>query len=141
MSLAMATAPNTPTNRYLDTPSKASVCASDFRKIEKACKPEREQSEKNRSPSLKRLLGKNRADALERVMNKAKGRFSPGKDNAWMDHCDGLWVKPASADIVKDFNDQLSALTQDLSGNIDRMLKPLIEQVGQEIKDAAIEGS
>ena len=58
-----------------------------------------------------------------------------------MDHCDGLWVKPASADIVKDFNDQLSALTQDLSGNIDRMLKPLIEQVGQEIKDAAIEAA
>lgn len=137
----MATAPNTPTNYYLDTPAVKRACADDFSKIDKACKPESQQSNRNRNPSLKKLLGAKRAEALDRVMSRAKDKFSPSGSNAWMEHCDGLWIKPSSADVVTDFNQQIQDLANDLSSGVDNMLKPLIDQVSQEIKDAALEAA
>jgi hypothetical protein len=132
---------NTPTNYYLATAAVRRACADDFKKIDKACKPESQQSGKNKNPSLKKLLGKKRTEALEKVMSRVKSGFSPGASNAWMEHCDGLWVKPSTAEAAADFNQQIQGLADDLSNGIDTMLKPLIDQVTQEVKEAAIEAA
>lgn len=139
----MATAPNTATSYYLDTPAVRSACKKDFEKIDKACAPESERSDKNKHPVLRKMLGADRVRKLDAMAEKIKGKypFTSTKDNAWMSHCDGLWIKPNMkdyADEVRGFNDQIKHISDDLSGAIQSQIKPLLEKVGQEIKDKAI---
>lgn len=139
-------AANTPTNYYLDTPAVKKACKQDFDKIDKACKPEHEKSDKNKHPALKKMLGAKRVAALESMANKVKDKagFKPGADNGWMSHCDGLWIKPGSSEFsaeMGEFNDQIGQMADDLGAAIDGQLKPLVEQVGQEVRDAAMEAA
>lgn len=139
----MATAPNTPTNYYLDTPAVRQACKKDFEKIDKACKPESDRSDKNKHPVLRKMLGDKSVQKLDAMASKIKGKypFKSSPDNAWMSHCDGLWIKPNMkdyADEVHAFNDQLKHISDDLAGAIQSQIKPLMEKVGQEIKDKAI---
>lgn len=138
-------AANTPTNYYIDTPAVKAACKSDFKKIDDACKPDGDNADKNKHPALKKLLGAKRVHALESMANKAKEKigFNPGADNGWMSHCDGLWIKPGAAgsEDVAAFNDQIRHMADDLAGAIESQLKPLVEQVGQEVRDAAVQAA
>ncbi|WAC75733.1 hypothetical protein OU995_14020 [Roseateles sp. SL47] len=137
----MATTPNTGTSYYLDTPAVRSACKDDFAKIDKACAPETERSDKNKHPVLRKMLGADRVKKLDAMADKIKGKhgFKGSTDNAWMSHCDGLWIKPGTdAEELKNFNDQIQHLSDDLGGAIQSQLKPLMDKVGQEIKEKAI---
>jgi hypothetical protein len=136
----MATPANTPTTYYLDTPDVRAACADDFKKIDKACKPEEERSDKNRHPVLKKMLGAKRVEALEAMVSKVKAKypFTSTAGNGWMSHCDGLWMKPDSKEYADEFNSLLKGMSDDLAGTIEAQLKPLLDKVGQEIKDKAV---
>lgn len=142
----MASAPNTPTSYYLDTPAVQQACKQDFEKIDKACAPENEGNSKNRHPALKKLLGPKRLASLENMAKGVKDKtgFSPNAGNAWMSHCDGLWVKPDMGNYkaqIDEFNQQIQAMSDDIGGAIKSQLEPLIEQVGEEVKQKAIQAA
>jgi hypothetical protein len=135
-------AANTPVTYYLDTPAVKAACAEDFAKIDKACKPEPKASEKNKHPMLKKMLGAKRVAALERLTNKIKSKhnYQEGDKNAWMSHCDGLWVKPdmgGYAKEIEEFSRQIKGMAGDLGGYIRRELGPMLERYKAKIGDAA----
>ncbi len=141
----MATAPNTPTSYYLDTEAVRKACKKDFEKIDKACGPEPDQSNKHKPPPpmLRKMLGEKRLKALTQMQAKVKDKYKipDTKDNAWHSHCDGLWIKPdgkSFTEEMEEFNKGLKEMSDDLAGAVETQLKPLLEQVGQEIKDKAI---
>jgi hypothetical protein len=142
----MTTVANTPTKYYLDTDDVKKACADDFKKIDKACEPEHERSDKNKHPVLKKLLGEKRVQALDGMSKKIKDKypFKASADNGWMSHCDGLWIKPSSQHYgaeLNEFNSLLKDMSSDMTKAIESQLKPLVEKVGQEIKDKAIEAA
>ncbi len=137
----MKTAANTLTSHYLDTPDKSKPCAQDFKKIDKACKPESQRDEKNKRPALRKMVGAKRMQALDRMTAKVRGSSEQTDDNAWMSHCDGLWIKPDGKSFkeeMEEFNAQLKSMSEDLDGAIKAQLEPLVQQVGAETRDKAL---
>jgi len=140
-----ATVANTPTRYYLDTPAVKKACKKDFEKIDKACKPDDQKSDKNKHPVLRKMLGKRTMDRLDAMAKKVKDKYprrSTGK-NAWMSHCDGLWIKPSGAeDMLEDleaFNDLVGKMSSDLEGSIKAALEPLVAEVKAAMTDKALD--
>lgn len=142
----MVTPANTPTTYYIDTPDVKEKCASDFKKIDKACKPEEDRSEKNRHPVLRKMLGEKRVEMLDGMASKIRNKYPVPRNskNSWLSHCDGLWIKPDPQNYKKEiseFNEQLSSLSKDVGSAIEAQLKPWVDKVGSEIKERALEAA
>lgn len=141
--MSSPSAPNTPTTYYIDTPDVRKDCKEDFKRIDKACEPEHERSDKNKHPVLRKMLGEKSVKTLDALTKKLKDKypFTATKENQWMSHCDGLWIKPSSQHYgseLKQFNDTIKDMSADLKSAIESQLKPLVEKVGQEVKEKAI---
>ena len=131
---------NTAAFYYIDTPAVKAACKDDFEKIDKACKPEEEKSEKNKHPVLKKMLGAKRVEKLESMAKAMKDKhgFQGTKDNAWMSHCDGLWMKP-DATSAAEFNQMLKDMSEDIGKAIEEQIKPYVAEATKEaIKDKMI---
>lgn len=128
---------NTAAFYYIDTPAVKANCKDDFAKIDKACKSEKDQSSKNKHPVLKKMLGAKRVEKLEGMAKKIqeKHAFKSTDDNAWMSHCDGLWVKPDAqnaAQEIAEFNQMIDGMSVDISSFIKNELGPALEKAAAE---------
>jgi hypothetical protein len=139
-------AANTPTNSYLDTKDVRKACKEDFAKIDKECAPENsDPKKKDNHLVLNKLLGKKTVDRLEALSKKTKDKFTgkQGSGNAWMSHCDGLWLKPGGGQDelkkLEEFKDLIGDASKDLNAAIKSQLEPLIEKVKQEMTDKALQ--
>ena len=129
----MATAANTPTQYYLSNKDVAGACEKDFKKIDKECAP-KESREPGQHPVLNKLLGKENTQKLEAMAAKIKGDIPTTGDNAWMSHCDGLWIKPASVGKeLQEFNQMFQSMSNDLNSALKNIVDPMVN----ELKNAA----
>lgn len=145
---------NTVAYYYLDTASFGGDCKNDSEKINKSCKPEADKSEKNKHPALKKMLGAERVAKLEKMAAKMKStddkKSAPTDKNAWMENCDGLWLKPNAAS-AEEFNSMLKDMSDDIGKAIEDQIKPFVEEatkeaikdkmMGKEPKDVAKKGA
>ncbi|MDR0701502.1 MAG: hypothetical protein LBF61_03670 [Azoarcus sp.] len=133
------TTANTPTQYYLDTPVVKKACREDFDKINKECKPDNDPG-KNKHLALNKLLGKKTMERLEALSKKVKGRHESNANNAWMSHCDGLWIKPVGGEeALAEFRELIGEASRDLDSAIKTMLEPLVEQIKHAMTDKALD--
>lgn len=82
---------------------------------------------------LERLLGEKKYKKFEPLLKKV------GMESAdWMEHCDGLWVKPGKFDLSK-IKEDLSELLGEVKNILNAEIGDIAKQVGDEIIDQAIE--
>jgi hypothetical protein len=136
---------NTAQAIYLDTFNKATICASDKDSIEKACKGEEakkdtQSQKKNAKPRGARAKLGALADKVEAAVHglddggKTYNRYTPNADNQWMaDHCDGMWVSPAGANINK--------LVDKVKEGINADIAALVKEAGGKIVDLGAEAA
>ncbi|MCA4891266.1 DUF4150 domain-containing protein [Escherichia whittamii] len=119
---------NTPPHKYIDKDVLIDECKKNYDKVKSACK-----KDPNQKPTFERLLGEKKYKNLEPLLKKV------GIDSAdWMEHCDGLWVKPGSFGLSK-IKEDLSELLSDIKNILNTEIGDIAEQVGDEIIDRAIE--
>ncbi|WP_263146698.1 HNH/endonuclease VII fold toxin-2 domain-containing protein [Pseudomonas sp. RIT-PI-AD] len=142
---AAKTPPNTPTAYYIDTPAVKKACHKNFETIDKACKQESDTPETGKQPALRKVISPALMQKIDNFKQKVMSKHSPkvDGDNAWMmSHCDGLWIKPDNRsfkDELKEFNDMLDSVSNDLDGAIKKTLEPMVEKLKEEAKDKAVE--
>ena len=114
---------NTPAMPYVSVAAAADECKGDKKAVEEKCKPD----PKHKS-LLERALGPQKYKKVESLLKK--GGLDP---NGWIGtHCEGLMIKPdpRSADIQ-----ELSKSLEDMTGNLDQIIKDEIEQAIDAIAD------
>jgi len=137
----MATAANTPVHIYLDTQAVRKACEKDIHAVEKACKPD---DGKGNHLALKKLLGKKTVERLEKLSEKVKSKHKNKStaNNAWMSHCDGLWIKPVGGgeelEKLEEFKDLIAEASRDMEKAIKTVLEPLVEQVKNAMLDKGL---
>ncbi|WP_224368424.1 PAAR-like domain-containing protein [Hyalangium versicolor] len=133
---------NTPAKVYFDDAAKSVTqkCKSELDKIDKECGEEPKHNEptvgKTKKSALKKL-----AERLKSI--KGKGERKAADDNNWMDHCDGLWVKPATlySKQISEFAQQIEKIQGDLLSEVSKVVKPLVEQLEQSVLDGIKEAA
>lgn len=106
---------NTPSFVYLDSATAKADCAQDKGKIDKACKPEAEETKKAR---LKGHTGKD--GLLAKMKLPAYSGKSKDPNAQWVnDHCEFLMIKPSSPE----------EMLKELTGIRDQMVSGLTEQL------------
>ena len=116
--------PNALVQKYRSIWNSDNDCAADKRQMERACadqSEERRTAKTKRSPFKRVVEGVGKAITIpDRAAKKGYGyAHRRGADNAWLeDHCDGMWVKPASAssafqNATKEFEGLLDKLAND----------------------------
>lgn len=119
---------NTPLHKYVDKEVLVDECKKNVAKVESACK-----KNPNQKPMLERLLGEKKYKKFEPLLKKV------GMESAdWMEHCDGLWVKPGKFDLSK-IKEDLSELLGEVKNILNAEIGDIAKQVGDEIIDQAIE--
>lgn len=134
----MATTANTPTQYYLSNKDVAGACDENFKKIDKECGP-KESRDKAQHPVLNKLLGPANTKKLEDMATKIKGKVPTTGDNAWMSHCDGLWIKPASVSKeLEEFNQMFQSMSNDLDGALKKVVDPMLTELKTAAETEAI---
>lgn len=139
---------NTPTTYYLDTPTVKEKCRDDFAKIDAACKPDSEKPDKGKTPNLRKIVKPKVMKKIDEFTEKVKSHtsktsktsYKDSAENAWMSHCDGLWIKPDNKTFkneLAEFNEMLKSLSDDLDSAITKLVEPLVEELKQQAKDKA----
>ncbi len=139
---------NTPAQVYFDDPSKRNACKKELEAVDKACKEDEEGEEhthklrKARKGFLRKMAAR-----FEKMSEKFKSKQQKSDDNNWMEHCDGLWIKPSTnyMEDLKEFSKQLEGIKNDMGSFIWETAKPIVEGLGNEIleklaKEAAERG-
>jgi hypothetical protein len=130
---------NSPAHPFIDDGTAKGYCKKDLEKIEKACAPEKKDDDKN-TANMQRAR-KNFISQLKVRLQKIKQKFddrTTGKggtksaDNAWMEHCDGLWLKPSSAS-ADEFIKELNNIKTDLESVVNSIVKPIVEKIEREV--------
>lgn len=132
---------NTPPQVYFDgSTSMPGGCKEEQKRIEKECGPESEPPgdktqglRRTRKTFLKKVSAR-----LEKLSAPVKGKLTGDKktgSNAWMEHCDGLWIKPHTrySEQLKQFAAQIGNIKADMGSVIASAIKPLVEKLTQEI--------
>jgi hypothetical protein len=150
---------NTATTYYIDSDAVKKACENDFKKIDEECKTEPKKPGEIRHPAMKKILGAKRVEKLEEMAQKIKNKETKSKkkfeskdDNAWMSHCDGLWVKPNQVgEELKEFNKMLKDMSDDVEKAIKEQIEPFIKEasieavknkmIGKGAKDVAKKGA
>ena len=106
---------NTPTFPYLSRQSRYK-CNKEDERIERACKPETDESDsrkelRSKSPLLNALKGK----------RKASPKKTNDKPHWTDDHCDGLQVNLASHEVGKAYAQEMKEIYDKLPGELDVM--------------------
>ncbi len=141
---------NTPAQVYFDDPSNraSNACKDELDRINKACK-EDEEGEEHTAKLRKARKGflRKMAQRFEKMSEKFKSKRTKADANNWMDHCDGLWIKPSTkyADDLKEFANQLKGIKDDMGKFIVDAATPIVEGLANEIleklaKEAAERG-
>lgn len=140
---------NTPAQVYFDDGSAKGKCKEELDRINKACKEEDEDGPEHTKGLRKARRGflKKMAQRFEKISQRVKDKLPDTPDNKWMDHCDGLWIKPSTRylDDLKKLTSEISAIKDDLGGFILNAAKPIVEGLANEIlekvaKEAAERG-
>lgn len=146
------TAANTPVTFYLDTPDIRADCAGERAAIDKNCAADNKKASEDafkqgQSNKAKSKIGgvvdkvKEGVGALDSAASKLYG-YKRNPDNAWVeDHCKGLWVKPAGANIEQ-FTKRLEEIKKELEQGIAEIVKKaggqIVDKTAQAGKDYAI---
>ncbi len=142
---------NTSTYIYQDTLITRKACQHELDRVDKLCKPETEneddgEKEKTKThlkkQNLMKLMGDKIVIKLEEVDKKVKDRFSKfeNSNNKWIfSHCKGLWIKPISGKTpgLDDFNKLVKELSDDLTKNIEKLLKPFLDELIADVEQRA----
>lgn len=144
---------NTPPQVYFDDAGKAkAACANELKRIEKECAPEKDDPNDKMQGLRKARKGflskiKQRFQKMTDKLKKDKN-FKGNPDNDWMEHCDGLWIKPSVKNFpqaMNDFAKEIEGIASDLSGVVSSVVKPLVDKLVRELgekiaKEAAERG-
>ncbi|MFP2929727.1 PAAR-like domain-containing protein [Pyxidicoccus sp. 3LG] len=136
---------NTPPQVYFDDAAKnaSGSCKDELKRVEKECGPESappndktQGLRRTRKSFLKKVSAR-----LEKLSAPVKGKLA-GKQtgsNAWMEHCDGLWIKPHTrySDQMRQFADQLGNIKLDMGNVVATAIKPLVEKLQRELLEKA----
>lgn len=131
---------NTPAQVYFDDPSKRSstACRDELSRINMACKEDEEGEEHTQKlrTARKGFLRKISA-RFEKLSEKFKSKQTQSDDNSWMEHCDGLWIKPSTnyLEDLKEFGKQLEGIKNDMASFVWNVAKPIVESIGNEIME------
>ncbi|KFE67600.1 PAAR-like domain-containing protein [Hyalangium minutum] len=131
----------TPAHTYVDDALKdfPKDCKKERKAILQECGPEPKESEqaKNIRKARRKFLSKV-GERFNKVLGGANGS-SKGGNTAWMEHCDGLWIKP-SADYhsqMEKLAGEIQDIKNDLGGIAATVVKPAIESLGRELLERA----
>lgn len=130
---------NTPSFHYRDTLDGKKACEAAKNEIADKCKSDADKDSFDKAKPKSKLgaLTGQVKDGIGKMDDAAKTAYGykqkPG--NAWVnDHCKGLWVKPAGANIDK-FNEQIGNIKNGIEKGIDQVVK----DAGGKILDKAAE--
>jgi len=103
------------------------ACSDEEKRIDRACKPEQEQSE------ARREVKKN-----SRFANLLRGKGASGQGSHWKDsHCGGLQVSLSGADAAKRYVDDMKEVFDALPGEL-QMMRALESTLKDMATDAAL---
>jgi len=132
----------TPPNKYRDNalskfPEK---CSEEREAIDRECGPEPQESkrEKDVRRARKGFL-KKVSDRLSKLQADKGAKGSPGK--SWMEHCDGLWVKPTLGynKEMEEFAKQIGDIKGELESVASSVIKPALESLKRELPGMAMD--
>jgi len=125
----MTTSANTPTHYYIDNADVKRLCDKNFKTIDKECGP-KESRGKEQHPVLNKLLGPANTKKLEDISARVKNKLPATAENAWMSHCDGLWIKPASVTSeLEEFNKMFQSMSNDLGQALNNVVNPILNEL------------
>ncbi|HEX5746721.1 MAG TPA: PAAR-like domain-containing protein [Archangium sp.] len=130
---------NTPAQVYFDDAAKTAKgrCAQDLQKIDKECGPEPEDGKDNAQnlQRARRNFLKKMTKRLEKITENVKNKLDKNANTSWMEHCDGLWLKPNTRypEQIKQLTEQLGNIKDDLSSVTSSLVKPLVEKLEKEL--------
>jgi len=130
---------NTPVFHYRDTLDGKKVCEKAKKKIADKCKSDaaKDSFDKSQPKSKVGALTDKVKEGVGKLDDAAKTayEYKLNQDNGWVgDHCKGLWVKPAGANIDK-FNEQINTI----KNGIEKGIEQVVKDAGGKILDKAAE--
>lgn len=132
---------NTPSHPFIDDATARGDCAQDLDKARRECASDGDEEGDDKAENLRRKSSKSFLKKIGSRINslgdglKKKHGFSSSKNTAWMEHCDGLWIKPYTGyrQQIDGFVKQLENVKMDITTVTESLVKPVVEKVKQEL--------